>query len=76
MLWKVSGSESIKSQNRLVRKRKLPAKFIDAASLLGLSSDDEKSTFAADSISKKSKGDKKGLIFFFQYLWAFCPILN
>ena len=60
MFRKVSGSESIKGQNRPVRKRKKPAKFIDAASSLNLSSDDENSTFAAESISKKSKGDKKG----------------
>ena len=64
MFRKVSGSESIKCQNRPVRKRKKPAKLIDAASSLDLSSDDEKSTFAAESIIKKSKGDKKGLIFF------------
>ena len=54
MFRKVSGSESIKGQNRPVRKRKKPAKLIDAAS------DDEKSTCVAEPISKKSKGDKKG----------------
>ena len=71
MFRKVSGSESIKGQNRPVRLRKKPAKLIEAAS-----DDDKNSTLAAESISKKSKGDKKGLIFFFQYLWAFCPVLN
>jgi hypothetical protein len=60
MFGKFSGSESIKGQNRPVRKRKKPAKFIDAASSLSLSSDDENSTFAAKPIIKKSKGDKKG----------------
>ena len=70
MFRKISGSESIKGQNRPIRKRKKPAKLIDAAS------DDEKSTCVAEPISKKSKGDKKGLIFFFQYLWALCPVLN
>ena len=54
MFGKFSGSESIKGQNRPVRKRKKPAKLIDAAS------DDENSTFAAEPISKMSKGDKKG----------------
>ena len=62
MFRKISGSESIKGQNRPIRKRKKPAKLIDAAS------DDENSTFVAEPISKKSKGDKKGLIFFLSVL--------
>ena len=86
---KFSESKSLKGQNRPVCKRKKPAqnqpvrkriktdKLIEEASLGSLISDDEDSNFAAGSIRKKSKENKKGLKhFIFQQLWAFCPVLN
>ena len=56
MFLKVSESQSLKRQIRPVRNRKKPAKLID--------SDDDNSNFAAESIGKHDKEDKKGLIFF------------
>ena len=55
MFWKVSESQSLKGHNRPVRNRKKPAKLID--------SDDDTSNFAAESIGKHDKEDKKGLVF-------------
>ena len=56
MFRKVSESQSLKGHNRPVRNRKKPAKLID--------SDDDTSNFAAESITKHDKEDKKGLVFF------------